>query len=102
RRHHLRGPAEDGRQPDVPRQIVTPGPDSSADRVARRPPSAHPLARHTSGCHRRARAVRSQLVHEGLDFVLQFTLIISAAVIVLVAITVAIFLYVRRRSRSAD
>jgi hypothetical protein len=42
------------------------------------------------------------LVHEGFDFVLRFTLIISAAVILLVAITVAIFLYVRRRSRSAD
>ncbi len=42
------------------------------------------------------------LVHEGLDYVLRFTLIISAAVIVLVALTVAIFLYVRRRSRSAD
>jgi hypothetical protein len=42
------------------------------------------------------------LVHEGLDFVLRFTLIISAVVIVLVAITAAIFLYVRRRSRSAD
>jgi len=46
------------------------------------------------------RAVRSSLVHEGLDFVLRFTIIISVAVIVLVAITVAIFLYVRRQSRS--
>jgi heme/copper-type cytochrome/quinol oxidase subunit 2 len=41
-------------------------------------------------------------VHEGLDFVIHFTLIISAVVVVLVAITAAIFLYVRRRSRSAD
>jgi hypothetical protein len=41
-------------------------------------------------------------VHEGLDFVLRFTLLVSAGVIVLVAITVAIFLYVRRRSRSAN
>jgi hypothetical protein len=41
-------------------------------------------------------------VHEGVDFVLRFTLFISVAMIALVAITVAIFLYVRRRSRSAD
>jgi hypothetical protein len=41
-------------------------------------------------------------VHEGLDFILRFTLYVSAVVVVLVAITVAIFLYVRRQSRSGQ
>lgn len=40
--------------------------------------------------------------NDGLDFILRFTVIVSAAVVVLVAISVAIFLYVRRRSRSAN
>jgi hypothetical protein len=41
-------------------------------------------------------------VHEELDFILRFTLLVSAAVIAMVTIAVAIFLYVRRRSRSAN
>ena len=54
------------------------------------------VASGTHGLYDRGR------VYEGLDFILRFTLLVSAAVIVLVAITVAIFLYVRRRSRSEN
>lgn len=45
---------------------------------------------------------RRLVQNDGLDFILRFTLIVSATVIVLVAISVAIFLYIRRRSRSAN
>jgi hypothetical protein len=40
------------------------------------------------------------MVREGLDFVVRFTLLGTAAVLVLVGISVAIFLVVRQRSRS--
>jgi hypothetical protein len=39
-------------------------------------------------------------VREGLDFIVSFTLIGAAAIVVAVAITVGIFLIIRRRSQS--
>ena len=37
-------------------------------------------------------------MREGLDFVVQFTLIGAAAIVIVVAVTVGVFLFVRRRS----
>jgi hypothetical protein len=37
-------------------------------------------------------------VREGLDFIVSFTLVGAAVIVVVVAITVGIFLFVRRRS----
>ena len=39
-------------------------------------------------------------MREGLDFVVSFTLIGAAAIVVVVAITVGVFLIIRRRSQS--
>lgn len=41
-------------------------------------------------------------MREGLDFVVFFTLVGAAVVVVLVAITVGIFLIVRRRSQAGQ
>lgn len=41
-------------------------------------------------------------MREGLDFVLWFTLVAAAVVVVMVAITVGIFLIVRRRSQAGS
>jgi hypothetical protein len=42
------------------------------------------------------------LVREGLDFVVSFTLVATAVIVAVVAITVGVFLIVRRRSQTGS